>query len=337
MRRACLPLVMLTAHSLAEPLEVALEVDPSSQSTLTVAIGSGQAVGTMTHWGTLNARIDLDPITAEPQTVSFSGGSLHYSDGESVFESDEDGIERLYLTRTGMSASPDTLVEAGSIDSVTGALDNLEHLLRLNTGTLEILYGYAYSGGVLLPLSHTIDYGENPEAAGFTGTTRLLSAVNGAGSLREHLEFTLIHETSSEPVVEELEGGVTVTSWGSGGFTALGSIEAPSAGLRQWLVAAGAEVDFSDPDAGAVPYAMGLASPKDPIPVVIEPGSVRLTLPAVGTRARLRAWHSASLQGWQGLPWPGGGLELPVGASGEIEIVLPPGNRGFVRFEALNE
>lgn len=64
---------------------ITLTVVPNNLSTSTYSTDNGSAVVEITNSGTVEADITLDPFTRNPTNVTFIGGTLFYSDANSVY------------------------------------------------------------------------------------------------------------------------------------------------------------------------------------------------------------------------------------------------------------
>ena len=273
----CLPplaaLLACSAFAFADPVPVpvSLTVAAGSVSDTFFETDEGQALLTVEFSGVLEGAVTLDPLTAVPVGFAFTGGSLVYSDGVSTYEPNVfPQQEDLVFTRAGVMGPLTTLVPQGAVDPVTGALNNADHVQNLTSGTLQTDYRRLVFGSWITLFTDTRDYATQPESVAISGTTSLVASTVNSGVLRDRLRLELIHLGDTTPQVYPV-GAASLTVTGSGGFSAIGEIDVPAAGLRAWWRDGGREDEVDENDPSLVAYALGYPPGTRVVPVVMDP------------------------------------------------------------------
>ena len=331
---------MLTLPLAAESLPVTLQIEAGGGSEIYYYTSGGQAYTDSSVSGLIEVEIGLNPLDARPESLEFVGGSVFYSESETVYSPNQlPKVEELRFTTMNLQGPLMTLTPGAAI-SETGLLDNADHTQSFTSGTLRTEYRALLFNDWVTLFDATRDYSLEPEVRPFEGSNRITSeAVEGAGTvLTETLEIRYENVAGGEPVVVWL-GATSLTVVTIGGFVASSEVEVPSAGLRQWRVDGGGSPGWQDVGGtSAVIYALGCdpGTTEVPLDLNLSDASASLTLPAAGSRLPVRIETSLDLDGWIPAPLAGGGLVVPAGSTGVVEVDLPSGGRGFVRVVALD-
>lgn len=129
---------------------ITLTVVPNNLSTSTYSTDNGSAVVEITNSGTVEADIILDPFTRNPTNVTFMGGTLFYSDANSVYTPNTlPQTDNLILNFTNVSGSLGTINPNSPVDPITGALVNDDHTTGLTSGNLYAEYQIEFLGSLV--------------------------------------------------------------------------------------------------------------------------------------------------------------------------------------------
>jgi hypothetical protein len=316
----------------AAPVE--LVVVPENQTTTVYMTDNGLAVAQSETSGSILADLTLLPGTGMPSQIRFTGGTLAYSDSVTVYTPNQlPQVDEYRFTGTGLGSTLSTVTTPASIAQPGGFLNNNDHRITLNQGTLRtqyFLFGF--------PLADSItNFATHPAETTINGTTTVQSSLLASGPIMDRFQVTFTHvaDPSPEPIIG---GGVTIEVSSDGGFTAVGEMLVASPGFHQWMIDSGQPAPQSiQATAGAVPgavlYALGLPAGATAIPWTIdtENSQVIFELPASGTRAPVFLEFGTSLGNWQILGGDSATPTLPAGSSGTHIIPFPPDTTAFFR------
>lgn len=332
--------MMLTLPLAAESLPVTLQIEAGGGSEVYYYTSGGQAYTNSSVGGLIEVELGLDVLDAKPETFEFVGGSVSYSDSETVYSPNQlPKVEELRFTTANLEGPLGTLTSEAQV-AEDGLFSNADHTQSFTFGTLRTEYRVLLIGTWVTLFDVTRDYGLEPEVRPAEGLNWITTeAVEGAGTvLTETLEVRYENVANAEPVVVPL-GATSLTVVTAGGFVASSQVEVPSAALRQWRVAGGHLPGWQEPGgSSAVIFALGCDPGTVAVPLHVDPAGsrARLTLPPAGTRLPIHLETSVNLNGWTPAPLTGGGFVIPAGSTGEVEVDLPSEGRGFVRVVAID-
>lgn len=318
MRRSVLLFLIPALPLTAEP--VTLQVDPDNSTTVTYQTENGISVSNIITTGTIETDLQFDPVTRTPTEVTFTGGTLFYSDSESVYTPNSPPpVESLIITSSGNEGQLATLQPGSPIDPSTGILTNENHTTSLSKGTFNIEFDLIFLGNPTNIFSSTTDFAIEPQIAEFSGQTTLTSTLRRAGPIFDTYDVHLSTVSDSTPRdLRDLGLALTVTH--EGRFSAIGSVQFPSAEFLEWSAQ---HVPGHEPP--AILYALGFGPEQQQIPLAISPTSITLTLPSGGTRTPATIQQSFDLHTWNTIQ------TIPANTVSNLTIPAHPKEAGFFR------
>jgi hypothetical protein len=299
---------------------ITLTVVPNNLSTSTYSTDNGSAVVEITNSGTVEADITLDPFTRNPTNVTFIGGTLFYSDANSVYTPNTPPqTDNLILNFANVSGSLGTINPNSPVDPITGALVNDDHTTGLTSGNLYAEYQIEFLGSLVPIFSQTTDFSTTPQISPFFGTNTLTSELTANGPLFDTVQITLTSVADTAP--RDLNDiGLDLIISGEGGFSAIGTLQLPSSAFQSWIDNHQA---INQPP--LLIYSLGLPPSQNQLPLIFTTNEATLTLPDSGTLAEVTLQHSSDLQTWSNLQ------TFPAGITGIQIIPLPQSKVAYVR------
>ena len=329
-------LVMVTSSATGAPVQ--LDMDSSCTTENTFTTDQGFAFQTLHLSGRIHADVTIDPITRMPTHFRFTEGAVHYSDGTTTYTPTVfPQVEQLVFTYTGLSGPYTTINPNATVDPVSGALNNADHVIILNSGTLLTEYKTLVFGNWITLLSETHDYAQEPANEGASGTNTVTATHLASNSLFDQYRIDFTTLADSTPQNYDLDGfALTVTSVGT--HSATGNTLVPSAAYTNWLenscgITPTSIYDKIQGESAAILFALGLPSGEKTIPQTLDPGNstYSLDLPDTGTRVDLKIEHSTDLENWTAIDLGSGQTTLPAGSSTDLNLSLPAGEKHFLR------
>ena len=309
-----LPVLTLSAET------VTLLVDEENASTTTYITNKGSSVATVTTTGTIELDLKIDPLTRKPSEATFTGGTLFYSDAESIYTpTTPPAEENLIITNSDLEGQLATTQPNAAIDLLTGLLDNEDHTTSLNSGTLDIEFQIILFGIPSTIFSSTTDFATDAQVSQFSGQSRITSELLSSGPYLDTYQITLT-ATSDETPRDFRDEGLDLTIVNAGGFSASGILQTPSSSFLEWF-----ENHIPNQDPPAILYALGFPPNQNEVPLTLSQNSATLALPPEGTRAPIEIQHSSNLETWSTIQ------TIPENSNTDLTFDLPIGPRSFVR------
>jgi hypothetical protein len=248
------------------------------------------------------------------------------------------GIAKVRITTTDVVTQPLTNRGPGNVDPITGALNNTEHRMISNEGTILT----RYSVGNTTVLQETRNLATQPDDTPLVGNSTVTAVLLAETSYWKRYRIDFHHtrdvvRTQSVTGVPIIPAGTTLNISEDGEFSASGEVVVPGDGFVTWAATFRhvADVDFEtrDPVTGQpllVMYALGAGAGPWTLPMDLDPASATMRIQCpLPLRAAVVWEYSAGLapNAWQTLP--GGRME--PGLEGEQVILLPSSDRLFLR------
>jgi hypothetical protein len=289
--------------------------------------------------GFILADIDINSAGSVSR-FAFTGGRVAHENTtlEILLNTSFLGIAKVRITTTNVVTQPLTNRGPGSVDPVAGTLNNAEHRMISNEGSILT----RYSVGNSTVLQENRNLATQPDDTALVGTSTVSAVLLAETPYWKRYRIDLHHTRDvvrTQPVsgVPFIPAGTTLDISEDGEFSASGEVVVPGDGFASWAAAfrnvSAVEFGTLDPMTGQpllVMYALGAGTGPWTLPVVLDASSNTLKIQcAQPLRAPLVWQHSTSLAPttWQALP----GGQIAVGTEGEQIISLPVADRIFLR------
>jgi hypothetical protein len=304
------------------------------------AFSTGQStVGRDDLSGHILADVDID-AAGRVSRFAFTGGRVAHADTtlEILLNTSFLGTAKVRISLANVVTQPMTNGGQGVVVPVSGALDNADHRMISNEGTITTRYLL----GNTIVMQETRNLATQPDNSPLVGGSTVTATLLEETGFWKRYGLSLQHtrdvvRTQVVSGVPNLPAGTTLDIYEVSGFAASGEVVVPGDGFVAWASAfrnvGDADFQTRDPLTGhplLVMYALGAGSGPWTLPVVPDPASQTLKIQCpVPLRAPLVWEHSITLapDAWQALA--GGRIEQ--GVEGEQVISLPTAERIFLR------
>lgn len=343
------------AHAATGTITLAINPDGGTNNRIAITIRpNNQTALASSSWtdltGTVEATIDVDPATGQPQSISLQNGQASATNMRFRKLNTAPSYDILF---SGLGFAIDTPAPPSIVTNpAAGEFDAADHAFTINQGTAT---GYVLSGITRTNINESFAPPNEIVGAGTgTGTVVLTPAGSSGGYLKYHVSVTF--PISGDETITGDSGTIRVIS--NGNIQAKSPINPsqpeapenflwiPEAGYTAWTVRegiigapSGGDVNHDGLPNG-IAWAMGLGADDDGSayrPHPLSTGGFEITLPAAGTTEPLDIEVWGGTGDW--LPLPAGRCSagvnpLPAGANGTVTVTPSGAGLEFLRLRA---